>query len=212
MALKKHETGVIKFWTPLRVVSTLIVLGLLAAFGVSSCNSNDPVSIRKPATPAAGNEVASAALPAVVLDTEMKSANGSDPIKLSNYSGKVLLVNLWATWCGPCRRETPELVRLHQEYHERGLEIVGLTTEDPVASEQTVQEFVRSYNVGYQVGWATRDVAIALMKGRNSIPQSFIVTRDGRIAKHFLGFDPRRTPPLLKQAIEDALSDTVSSR
>jgi len=212
MALKKQETGVIKFWTPLRVVSTLIVLGLLAAFGVSSCNSNDPVSTRKPATPAAGNEVASAALPAVVLDTEMKSANGSDPIKLSNYSGKVLLVNLWATWCGPCRRETPELVRLHQEYHERGLEIVGLTTEDPVASEQTVQEFVRSYNVGYQVGWATRDVAIALMKGRNSIPQSFIVTRDGRIAKHFLGFDPRRTPPLLKQAIEDALSDTVSSR
>lgn len=212
MALKKHETGVIKFWTPLRVVSTLIVLGLLAAFGVSSCNSNDPVSTRKPATPAAGNEVASAALPAVVLDTEMKSANGSDPIKLSNYSGKVLLVNLWATWCGPCRRETPELVRLHQEYHERGLEIVGLTTEDPVASEQTVQEFVRSYNVGYQVGWATRDVAIALMKGRNSIPQSFVVTRDGRIAKHFLGFDPRRTPPLLKQAIEDALSDTVSSR
>jgi len=212
MALKKHETGVIKFWTPLRVVSTLIVLGLLAAFGVSSCNSNDPVSTRQPATPAAGNEVASAALPAVVLDTEMKSANGSDPIKLSNYSGKVLLVNLWATWCGPCRRETPELVRLHQEYHERGLEIVGLTTEDPVASEQTVQEFVRSYNVGYQVGWATRDVAIALMKGRNSIPQSFIVTRDGRIAKHFLGFDPRRTPPLLKQAIEDALSDTVSSR
>lgn len=212
MALKKQETGAIKFWTPLRIVSTLIVLGLLAAFGVSSCNSNDPVSTRKPAAPSSGNEVVSAALPAVVLDTEMKSANGSDPIKLSNYSGKVLLVNLWATWCGPCRRETPELVRLHQTYHERGLEIVGLTTEDPVASEQTVQEFVRSYNVGYQVGWATRDVALALMKGRNSIPQSFIIARDGRVAKHFVGFDPRTTPALLKQTIEDALSDTVSSR
>jgi thiol-disulfide isomerase/thioredoxin len=212
MALKKQETGAIKFWTPLRIVSTLIVLGLLAAFGVSSCNSNDPVSTRKPGAPSAGNEALPAALPAVVLDTEMKSANGDEPIKLSNYSGKVLLVNLWATWCGPCRRETPELVRLHQEYHERGLEIVGLTTEDPVASEQTVQEFVRSYNVGYQVGWATRDVALALMKGRNSIPQSFIVTRDGRVAKHFVGFDPRTTPALLKQTIEDALSDTVSAR
>jgi thiol-disulfide isomerase/thioredoxin len=151
-------------------------------------------------------------LPAVVRDTEMKSANGSDPIKLSNYSGKVLLVNLWATWCGPCRRETPELVKLHQEYHGRGLEIVGLSTEDPIASEQSVQDFVRDYNVGYQVGWATREVAIALMRGRPSIPQSFIVTRDGRIAKHFLGFDPRKTPPLLKQAVEEALSDTVSSR
>ena len=214
MALKKQETGAIKFWTPLRVVSTLIVLGLLAAFGVSSCNSNDPVSTRptKPNAPAAPGNEAISALPAVVLDAEMKSANGDEPIKLSNYSGKVLLVNLWATWCGPCRRETPELVRLHQEYRERGLEIVGLSTEDPVASQQSVQEFVRSYNVGYPVGWATREVAITLMKGRNSIPQSFIVTRDGRIAKHFVGFDPRSTPPMLKQAIESALSDTVSAR
>ena len=212
MALKKQETGAIKFWTPLRVVSTLIVLGMLAAFGVASCNSNDPEPrSSKPAAPSAGN-AAAAMLPAVVLDTEMKSANGDEPIKLSNYSGKVLLVNLWATWCGPCRRETPELVRLHQEYHDRGLEVVGLSTEDPVASEQTVQEFVRVFNVGYRVGWAPREVAIALMRGRTSIPQSFIVTRDGRIAKHFLGFHPQNTPPQLKQAVEEALSDTVSSR
>ena len=212
MALKKQETGAIKFWTPLRVVATLIVLGMLAAFGVSSCNSNDPVSTRKPTPSAPGNE-ASAMLPAVVLDTEMKSANGDDPIKLSNYSGKVLLVNLWATWCGPCRRETPELVKLHQEYHDRGLQIVGLSTEDPIASQQSVQEFVRSYGVDYQVGWATREVALALMRGgRGSIPQSFIVTRDGRVAKHFIGFDPRSTPSQLRKAVEDALSDTVSSR
>lgn len=213
MVLKKQETGALKFWTPLRVVSTLIVLGLLAAFGVSSCNSNDPApTASKPPAPSTGNE-ATATLPAVVFDTEMKNANGNDPIKLSNYSGKVLLVNLWATWCGPCRRETPELVRLYQEYQDRGLEIVGLSTEDPVASEQSVQEFVREYNVGYQVGWATREVAIALMRGgRGSIPQSFIVTRDGRVAKHFIGFDPQRTPSLLKKAIEEALSDTASSR
>lgn len=210
MALKKQETGALKFWTPLRVVSTLIVLALLAAFGVSSCNSNDPVPrASKPSTSSAAN---AAMLPAVVLDTEMKSATGDEPIKLSNYSGKVLLVNLWATWCGPCRRETPELVRLHQEYHDRGLEVVGLSTEDPIASEQSVQDFVRTFNVGYRVGWATREVAVALMRGRPSIPQSFIVTRDGRIAKHFLGFHPKNTPPQLKQAVEEALSDTASSR
>lgn len=200
----------IKFWTPLRIVSTLIVLGMLAAFGVSSCNSNDPEPrSSKPAGPSTGNAAATM-LPAVVLDTEMKSANGDEPIKLSNYTGKVLLVNLWATWCGPCRRETPELVRLHQEYHDRGLEVVGLSTEDPIASEQTVQEFVRVFNVGYRVGWAPREVAIALMRGRTSIPQSFIVTRDGRIAKHFLGFHPQNTPPQLKQAVEEALSDTAT--
>jgi glutathione peroxidase-family protein len=194
-------------------VSTLIVLGLVAAFGVSSCNSNDPApTVSKPAAssaPAANDP--NPTMPAVVMETEMKSANG-DPIKLSNYSGKVLLVNLWATWCGPCRNETPELVRLYREYQDRGLEIVGLSTEDPVASEQRVHEFVREYNVGYHVGWAKPEVAVALMAGRGSIPQSFIVTRDGRVAKRFIGFHPQKTPPLLKQAIEDALSDTVSSR
>lgn len=213
MAIKKQETGPVKFWSPLRVVSTLIVLALVAAFGVSSCNSNDPTPTvsKPPAQPNSAANDPNPPMPEVVMQTEMKSANG-DPIKLSNYSGKVLLVNLWATWCGPCRNETPELVRLYREYQDRGFEIVGLSTEDPVASQQKVQEFVREYNVGYHVGWAKPEVAIALMQGRGSIPQSFIVRRDGRLAKRFIGFHPIKTPPLLKQAIEEALSDTVSSR
>lgn len=202
MALKKEGLAPIKFWTPLRLVSTLIVLGLLAAFAATSCNSNDPPS-KTPSTVGTLLPV-----PPVVLDSELKSANGQ-PIKLANYSGKVLLVNLWATWCQPCQRETPELVRLHKEYQDRGLEMVGLSTEDPVASAQSVQNFVQHYQVDYPVGWATRDVAIALMQltGKSSIPQSFIITRDGHIKKQFIGFHPTQTPPLLKQAIEEALTD-----
>jgi thiol-disulfide isomerase/thioredoxin len=136
----------------------------------------------------------------------MKGVNG-ESIKLSNYSGKVLLVNLWATWCGPCRNEIPELVKLHKEYQSRGVEMVGLTTEDPVSSAQLVQEFVRNFKVDYQVGWAPREVALALMQGRGSIPQSLIVTRNGRITKRFVGFNPRETPSLLKKALEEALID-----
>jgi thiol-disulfide isomerase/thioredoxin len=207
MALKTKEPGKIKFWSPLRIVSTVIVLGLVAAFGISSCNSDDPpvVTTSKPGGP--GTEAAARPpLPAVVLDTEMKGVNG-ESIKLSNYSGKVLLVNLWATWCGPCRNEIPELVRLHKEYQSRGVEVVGLTNEDPVSSAQKVQDFVRDFKVDYQVGWAPREVAAALMQGRGSIPQSLIVTRDGRIRKRFVGFHPQETPPLLKKALEEALID-----
>lgn len=211
MASKKEDFGSIKFWTPLRIVSTLIVLGLLAALGASSCNSNDPArsGSTKPGRPATSAPAAPGTalmLPAAVMDTEMKSVNG-EPIKLSNYSGKVLLVNLWATWCGPCRRETPELVRLYRQYQDRGVEIVALSTEDPIASEQSVHEFVRAYNVDYHVGWATREVAIALMQGRGSIPQSLIISRDGRIMRRLTGFDPVKTPPQLKQALEEALVD-----
>jgi thiol-disulfide isomerase/thioredoxin len=196
MAIKKEVETKIRFWTPLRLVSTLIVLGLLAAFGVSSCNSNDPPTrVSNPNLPL---------LPAIVLDTEMQAASGN-PIKLSNYSGKVMLVNLWATWCGPCRMETPELVRLHKEYRDRGVEFVGLSTEDPISSAQKVHDFVQQYKVDYHIGWAPRDVALTLMQGRASIPQSFIITRDGRIHKRILGFHPQKTPPELKEALESAL-------
>ena len=195
------------FWTPLRFVCTLVSLALLAAFGVSSCNSNDPPyngsanSSSAPGRPAAGL----VALPRPILDAENKAATGG-AIKLADYSGKVLLVNLWATWCGPCRIETPELVKLHKEYQGRGVEMIGLSTEDPNSSADAVAEFVKEYDVKYHVGWATRDVALGLMQGRTNIPQSFIITRDGRIVKRFIGFRPDVTPQQIKQALEEALA------
>jgi len=207
MAVKKVLKEV-KFWTPLRIVSTLIVLALLAAFGVSSCNSNDPAPIapsvstgsRPPNRPNAGP----ISLSRSVLDAENPAPSGA-AIKLANYSGKVLLVNLWATWCGPCRMETPELVKLHKEFQSRGVEMIGLSTEDPDASAESVKNFVREYEVDYQIGWATREVAQGLMQGKTNIPQSFIIARDGRILKRFIGFNPQSTPPQLKKALEEAL-------
>lgn len=200
---ERSENNKLRFWTPLRVACTVISLGLLAAFGVSSCNSNDPSTTSRPAAPT--RPTALATLPRPVLDAENKATSGG-PIKLSNYSGKVLLVNLWASWCGPCRAETPELVKLHKEYQSRGVEMVGLSTEDPDASAESVSDFIREFAVDYQIGWAKREVAQTLMQGRTSIPQSFIIARDGRIIKRFIGFRPDLTPDQLKQALEEALA------
>lgn len=209
------------FWTPVRLALTAVVLSLVAAFGVSSCHSADEISQPKdvvvkapvnsernvPSAPAA-----LATLPPSVLDAELKAASGA-PIKLSNYPGKVLLVNLWATWCGPCRLETPELVKLHKEFHSKGLEIVGLSTEDPEGSVEAVKNFVDAFDVGYRIGWATPDVQLTFMRmtGRDAIPQSFLISRDGHIVKRFVGFSPTSTPPQLKQAIEDALNDRAKA-
>ena len=204
MPQRNNEDYKLRFWTPLRVAGTVISLALLAAFGVSSCNSNDPPSANRSSAPTRPNAVAM--LPRPILDAENKAASG-DPIKLANYSGKVMLVNLWATWCGPCRMETPELVKLHKEYQSRGVEMIGLSTEDPVASAESVSEFVREYNVDYHIGWATREVAQTLMQGRTSIPQSFVIARDGRIVRRFIGFRPDLTPGQIKEALEEALSE-----
>jgi thiol-disulfide isomerase/thioredoxin len=198
-----NEVNKIRFWTPLRVACTVIALGLLAAFGVSSCNSNDP----KPTTTttAPTRPTALATLPQPILDAENKASSGG-AIKLGNYSGKVLLVNLWATWCGPCRMETPELVKLHKEYQSRGVEMIGLSTEDPAASAESVNDFIREYKVDYQIGWARPEVAQTLMQGRGSIPQSFVIARDGRIVRRFIGFRPDLTPGQIKAALEEALA------
>ena len=191
-----------KFWTPLRVVTTFVVLTMLVSLGLSSCNSSEPpaTSSSNPSRPAASGPT----LPPNVLNAELKTVNGKS-IKLSDYSGKVLVVNLWATWCGPCRLEIPELVKLYKEFQPQGLEIVGLSTEDPDASADTVRDFVRSFEMAYAVGWSPQDVSISLMRGNTSIPQSFLVARDGRILKRFVGFSRESTPPVLRKEIEAAL-------
>jgi len=204
MVLQKHDQIIKRtFWTPLRVASTLIVLALIAIFGFSSCNSTEQPASSSTGTTAPASSSA-VMLPANVLQTELRSANGSS-IKLSDYSGKVLLVNVWATWCGPCRSEIPELVKLYQEFQGQGFEIVGLSTENPDASGQAVRDFVRTFNMNYQVGWATQDVALYLLRGNGAIPQSYLIARDGRILKRFIGFSQVSTPSQLRKAVEDAL-------
>ncbi|MCM3870033.1 MAG: TlpA family protein disulfide reductase [Pyrinomonadaceae bacterium] len=197
------------YLTPTRLALTLVVLSLVAAIGASSCNSTDgigkpgPVSINPP-KPAPAAPAETVTLPAVVLETEFQSISGHS-IKLANYSGKVLLVNLWATWCGPCRSEIPELVKLHKEYRAKGLQVVGLSTEDPEFSAESVRTFAQDFKMDYPVGWVSQDAAVALMQGRGSIPQSFVISRDGRILKRFIGFSAAGTPQQLRDAIEEAL-------
>ena len=84
--------------------------------------------------------------------------------------------------------------------------MVGLSTEDPEESDDKVRKFAQDYNVSYRIGWATADVAISLMQGTDSIPQSFVIGRDGRVVRRFVGFNPQGTTPQIRQAIEEALA------
>jgi thiol-disulfide isomerase/thioredoxin len=205
------------FWTPMRIALTVIVLSLIAIGGFSSCTSSDEKPDRAATTPPtkaprktvpAGPPTAEAptSLSADVLGARLQTVGGGT-ISLRDFSGKVMLVNLWATWCGPCRSEIPELVKIHKEFQSQGFEIVGLSTENPTSSAESVKEFVQSFQMDYQVGWASRDVVISFfqMSQRDAIPQSFIISRDGRVLKQFVGFNPTGTPPLIRQAIEEAL-------
>lgn len=212
MSLNENRARINKhLFTPARLAFTMLVLSLVAAFGASSCNSSDESGkTREPAPKISANPsrpapaAAITTLPPAVRDVEMQAVSGA-PIKLSDYSGKVLVVNLWATWCGPCRLEIPELVKFDKEYRAKGLEVVGLSTENPEASAEGVRRFVQEFNMDYRVGWASPQVAVTLMQGRDAIPQSFVISRDGRVLKRFVGFNGTATPVQLRQAIEEAL-------
>jgi thiol-disulfide isomerase/thioredoxin len=125
-------------------------------------------------------------------------------LRLSSLAGKVVVVDLWASWCGPCRQEIPQLVQLSKDYKDRGVEVIGLTTEDPAAAAQKVRDFAKEFQIDYTLAWAG-DVAPILMQGNTSIPQKFVITRDGRLMKRLIGFNTQTGTAQLREAVEQAL-------
>lgn len=209
------------FWTPSRVAQTFGVLALVAAFMLPACQSDavrsQPDSSAAPNKPAASSKPATTAppaprppLPASVLNTELKDIQGKS-FKLSDYAGKVVIVNIWATWCGPCRKEIPDLIRVSNDYKSRGVEVIGMTNEDPVEDEAVVKDFVAAQNIPYRIAWGNQGFELGLMQGnvKNVVPQSFVITGDGRVVGHLTGFNESTTPQRLRQAIELALNSKV---
>src|SRR5258708_167698 len=92
------------------------------------------------------------ALPEDVRTRQLKSLDKGS-FTLSDFQGKVLVINLWASWCGPCRREAPEYEKVRKAYAGRAVEFIGLTTEDPRMAD-TVNRFLRDVKYGFRLGWA----------------------------------------------------------
>ena len=125
--------------------------------------------------------------------------------RLADFEGKVLVINLWASWCGPCRREVPEYEVIRKDYSGRSVEFIGLTTEDPAAASEQVNKFVQKTNFGFLLGWADRELAATLMNGRRSIPQTLVIDTNGNIINHWVGYAPGKSGDRLREAIDSAL-------
>jgi len=150
-------------------------------------------------------------LPAEVLETSFRLIDGGSR-KLSDYAGKVLVVDLWATWCRPCRQEIPHLIEMANEYKGKGVEVIGLSTEDPEADAQLVRDFSEQFQINYPIGWAETPLAEQLMNGRDGIPQTIIIGRDGKVKRHFIGFHKTLSVPQMKAALDEAAAEIVGSR
>jgi thiol-disulfide isomerase/thioredoxin len=133
---------------------------------------------------------------------ELRDINGRI-VRLSNYQGKVVLINFWATWCPPCRAEMPDLVRLQREHASQGLQIIGITY--PPESRDRVRRFARSLKVNYPIVLGTRQIK-AQFSSDETLPLTVVIDRDGRVSEIIGGillreeFDEKIKPLLMKNA------------
>jgi peroxiredoxin len=121
---------------------------------------------------------------------------------LSKLEGKVVLINFWATWCGPCRMEIPEFNEMHKSYHERGLEILGISVSD---NKKQLKNFAKSFAVNYPLLYGGAREMNKIMKdygGVYAVPSSFLVGKNGNIVWSYPGailknYDPQTFATLL---------------
>jgi thiol-disulfide isomerase/thioredoxin len=115
---------------------------------------------------------------------------------------KVVLLNLWATWCGPCREEIPELQKLHDKYGPKGFEVVGVSVDEGPVS--TVQEFIAEQKMTYPIALDAEGKLASILE-TSVLPSSVLIDRTGRIVWKRYSYIPPDDPELVS-AIEKALS------
>ena len=111
-------------------------------------------------------------------------ALGGKQVHLRDFRGKILLVDFWATWCGPCKETIPDLVTLQERHRRDGLEVIGISLD--VQGEAAVAAFAKMYRMNYTVLLGD-DRTVRAFGGIEGIPTSFVVDRRGRIVKRFVG-------------------------
>lgn len=150
---------------------------LLAAFAViallSSCSAESSTS--------AAGKTSKERKPAP--EFTLSDANGSS-VKLSDYRGKVVLLNFWATWCGPCTLEIPWFIDFEREFKSRGFEVVGISMDED--GWAAIKPYVAEHKMNYRVLLGDDSVS-QLYGGVDALPTSFVIDRDGRIASVHVG-------------------------
>ncbi len=148
----------------------LFVLGFFALIFLFSCSSKHTSSASAGPRRSSDRKLAA--------DFTLKDENGAT-VKLSDYRGKVVLLNFWATWCGPCIIEIPWFTEFEQKYKSQGFAVLGVSMDED--GWNAIKPFVAEHKVNYRVLLGNDSVA-QFYGGLDSLPTNFIIDRDGTVA------------------------------
>jgi thiol-disulfide isomerase/thioredoxin len=137
----------------------------------------------------------------VAPDFSLESLEGKT-MRLSDFRGKAVLLNFWATWCGPCKIEMPWFVELQQKYGSQGLQVVGVAMDD--ASKEDIAKFAKDMGVNYPVLIGKEAVGDSY-GGIAALPETFFIGRDGKVVDKILGLRG-------KAEIEDAIKKALNTQ
>jgi peroxiredoxin len=171
----------------------LTVALVMGAFFLTACDSTPEA----PASSAATDKTLILAVNEKAMkeafDIPLAKLDGT-AMKLSEFKGKVMVLDFWATNCAPCVKWVPQLAKFYDRYRDRGLEIVGLTSDEK-SDQKLVEDFIKRSGLNYTVAYGNRWVSRAFLKGFEDetgappIPQLFVISRDGRVVKHHIGYN-----------------------
>jgi cytochrome c biogenesis protein CcmG/thiol:disulfide interchange protein DsbE len=132
---------------------------------------------------------------------ELKDSMGRT-VKLSDYKGKIVILNFWATWCNPCKIEIPWFIEFEQKYKDQGFAVLGISMDEE--GWEVVKPYLASAKINYRVAIGSDSVA-SLYGGVDSLPTSFLIDRQGRVAATHVGLVP-------KSAYQNDIDQLLGSR
>lgn len=144
-------------------------------------------------------------IPSALAKAEIKKIDDS-VFKLEDKKGNVVLLNLWATWCGPCRAEMPNLIEMEDKFKDKKFEIIGLNTDDE--SVEDITKFAEDMKLNYQMAYADPSMMKELINISKfqGIPQSYLIDRDGNLRGVFLG-GGRNVVEKMKATVEKVVNE-----
>jgi peroxiredoxin len=173
----------------------------VAALFFAGCGAKNAETPETTATEDATLETASPAyLGKKAPDFALKTLDGKD-FRLSDHRGNVVLINFWATWCGPCVIETPELVKMYNELHGKGFTVVGISLDEE--GFEVVAPFAKEYEVSYPLVVDDGTVAEEF-GGVFGLPTTYVLDKNGNIQQRFIGIFPTKE---MRPVIEEMLAE-----